>query len=64
MTVKKGDQVFLKPEWQDSGDEKFHWFAVEDEDGGRVKISPAGTGLALAPVSVVQAEMLRATARV
>lgn len=58
MAFRKGDQVFFKPEWQDPGDENFSWFAVEDEDGGRVKISPTGTGLVFAPVHVVATEML------
>lgn len=51
--IKKGDRVFIKPEWQDAGDENFTWHAIEDEDGGRVKISPIDTGLNIHPVTVV-----------
>jgi len=32
--IKKGDRIRIKPEWQDPGDDKFIWVALEDEDGG------------------------------
>jgi len=50
--IKQGERVYIKPEWQDKGDDKLTWQAVEDEDGGRVKISPIDTGLKVAPVTV------------
>lgn len=56
--IKKGDRVKIKPEWQDKGDDLFLWIAIEDEDGGRVRISPIGTGLQLTPNQVVQTSML------
>lgn len=49
----------ILPEWQDPGDEEFRWAAVEDEDGGRVAISPVDTGLPITPVCVVEVAMLR-----
>lgn len=56
--IKKGDIVKIKPEWQDPGDEKFTWFAIEDEDGGRVRITPVDIGLPIPPNQVVTTDML------
>lgn len=47
--IRKGDTVKIKQEWQDAGDELLQWAAVEDEDGGRVRIAALGTGLVFAP---------------
>lgn len=56
--IRKGQKVHIKPEWQDEDDEQFTWIAVEDEDGGRVKIAPIMPNLALPPVTVVETRML------
>lgn len=56
--IRKGDTVRIKPEWQDDGDDTFHWIAVEDEDGGRVRIQATNTGLRFPPNQVVQTSML------
>jgi len=56
--IKKGETVLIKPEWQDKGDEQFLWIAIEDEDGGRVRIAPIGTGLSITPNQVVLTSML------
>lgn len=56
--ICKGQKVHIKPEWQDAGDEEFTWIAIEDEDGGRVKISPVMPDLTYPPVSVVETRML------
>jgi hypothetical protein len=56
--IKKGDIVKIKPEWQDPGDEKFTWVAIEDEDGGRVRIAPVDIGLPIPPNQVVTSAML------
>ena len=56
--IKKGDIVKIKPEWQDANDEKFTWVAIEDEDGGRVRIMPSDIGLAFPPNQVVTTDML------
>lgn len=56
--IRKGNQVFIKPEWQDAGDSKLTWWAVEDEDGGRVLIQPQGTKLTIVPTQVVGVGML------
>lgn len=57
--IRKGQRVHIKPEWQDEGDEDHLWFAVEDESGGRVKISPhMPDDFAIRPVTVVDTAML------
>lgn len=56
--IKKGDTVYIKPEWQDKGDETLHWIALEDEDGARVRIMAIDTGLAFPPNQVVEIKML------
>ena len=56
--IRKGQKVHIKPEWQDAGDGDFTWVALEDEDGGRVKISPLMPELPFPPVSVVETRML------
>ncbi len=56
--IRKGQQVHIKPEWQDDGDDEFTWVAIEDEDGGRVKIMTLMPELRFQPVSVVETRML------
>jgi hypothetical protein len=57
-TIRKGDTIRIKPEWQDPGDDNFIWVALEDEDGGRVRITPTNTGLPIPPNQVVDTNML------
>jgi hypothetical protein len=56
--IRRGDFVVIKPEFQDPGDDKYQWLAVDDESAGRVTISPVGTGLAIPPRHVVRVSML------
>ncbi len=62
--ISKGQQVFLKREWQDPGDDKFTWIAVEDQAGDRVMISPDpfmganGLVMAIRPIQNVDVRML------
>lgn len=56
--IKKGDVVKLKPAYQDPGDDKYTWKAIEDEDGGRVRIMPVDTSLAFPPNYVVEVSWL------
>ncbi|MFY9327485.1 MAG: hypothetical protein WAO76_05620 [Georgfuchsia sp.] len=56
--IKKGDTVKFKPEWQDEGDDNFTWIALEDEDGGRVRIAPLITGMSIQPNQIVNTYML------
>jgi hypothetical protein len=55
--IKAGEVVKIKPQCQDPGDEDITFVAIEDEDGGRVKIQ-AQLGLAINPVHVVNVDML------
>ena len=57
-TIRKGDTIRIKPEWQDPGDDKFIWVALEDEDGGRVRIAPTNTGLTFRPNQIVDTNMV------
>jgi len=56
--IHKGDTVTFKPEWRDAGDDSITFIAIEDEDGGRVKVM-AQLGLPLNPVQVVSVDMLQ-----
>jgi hypothetical protein len=58
--IKKGDEVKIKPEWQDPGDSEFTWVAIEDQDGDRVRIAPTNTGMRLAPQYVIDVSKLEA----
>jgi hypothetical protein len=57
MAIEAGDVVRIRPEWQDAGDDKCTFIAVEDEDGGRVKIQ-AQLGLPINPTQVVNVQWL------
>ena len=58
----KGDIVKIKAEYQDPGDEAFTWVACDDEEKGRVMISPVDIGLPLPPKQVVNVDMLEGRA--
>lgn len=51
--IRKGASILIKPEWQNPGDDKYHWIATENENNGRVKIVPTNTGLPFSPVSTM-----------
>lgn len=55
--IRKGDIVRFKREWRDRGDEGVLFLAMENEDGGRVKVQ-AQLGLAINPVQVVSVNMI------
>jgi len=40
--IRKGQQIHIKPEWQDAGDQNFTWYAIEDESFGLLRIRPIG----------------------
>jgi hypothetical protein len=61
--IRAGQRVHIRREWQDAGDDKFIWVAVEDEDGGRVRISAVNTGLMIASNQVVETRMLEEVAK-
>ena len=53
-----GDVLVIRPEWSDAGDEHFKWIAMEDEDGGRIRIQLMDTGLPLPPNQIVTIDMI------
>jgi hypothetical protein len=56
--IKAGDRIEILPEWQDDGDDKFEWYAIEDEAGGRVAIQPK-MDLPFVPWQRVSRKMVR-----
>jgi len=60
MTMfKRGDEVEILPEYQDKGDDQYRWVCVNDEDKGRVDITPADINLRIPPVYTVQINQIR-----
>lgn len=57
MRIKRNQLIRFKPEWSDLGDEDIVFVAIEDEDGGRVKVR-AELGMTINPVQVVDTRMI------
>tara|TARA_R100001244_G_scaffold106940_1_gene79304 strand:- start:118 stop:471 length:354 start_codon:yes stop_codon:yes gene_type:complete len=55
--IRKGDRITFRPEWQDIGDDRIAFVAIEDEDGGHVRVE-ALAGLRLNPTQVVKTEWI------
>lgn len=58
MTIKRGDVVTFKPEWRDDGDDEITFVALEDEDGGRVRVGALGVLHSFIPNTVVSVDWL------
>ncbi|SMP42403.1 hypothetical protein SAMN06265222_101777 [Neorhodopirellula lusitana] len=58
--IKAGMAVKIKKEYQDDGDEKIVFIAVDNEEKGRVTIQ-AQLGMTINPTQVVKVEWLEAT---
>jgi len=56
--IKQGDKIKIKPEWQDEGDDVAEFIALEDEDGGRVRIGMPGVLVSFMPNQIVQVYMI------
>lgn len=56
-TFHAGDTVYLRPTYQDDGDDMIRWVAIDDESKGRVTIQ-AQLGLPINPTQVVNVEWL------
>ncbi len=56
---KRGDPVEILPEFQDEGDDQFHWVCVSTEEKGRVDITPVDIGMRVPPVYTVQTNQIR-----
>jgi hypothetical protein len=59
MTISKGDYVRILPEFQDQGDDEFDRVVVEGEEKGRITVATLGTGMRIAPTSVLRVEWVR-----
>lgn len=59
--IRKGQQVFIKPEYQDPGDADFIWIATEDQDCDRINIMPIDCPMTIKPISRVDVYMLDQT---
>ncbi len=57
-SIKRDDRVRIKPEWQDHGDDELTWIALEDEDGGRVRIAPVMPDMSYPPNYIVTTDMI------
>ena len=55
--IRKGDVVKFKPKWQDPGDDKIEFRAVDDEYDGRVELV-ASINLPLKPTQIVPIKWL------
>lgn len=58
-SFKKGDVIEILPEYQDKGDAEFTWVVIEDEEKGRVTISPIDSKLTIKPTYVMQASFIK-----
>lgn len=58
---RRGEQIYILPQYQDAGDDRFEWRVIDDEGKGRVTISPVDCGLAITPSQVVGVEMISRT---
>ena len=56
---KRGDEIEILPEYQDEGDDQYRWVCVNDEEKGRVDISPADINLRIPPTYTVQTNQIR-----
>lgn len=56
--IKAGDVVKIKKQFQDAGDDKYTWVAVDDEEKGRVVITPKDHSMKIKPTYTVMVNML------
>ena len=56
--IQAGQQVKLKPEYQDDGDNEHIWIAINTEEKGRVDIQPITSTLSFKPIYTVYVDWL------
>ena len=61
--VRKGDIVEIKKPYQDAGDDKLTWMAVDDEEKGKVMLVPIDSTLSIKPTYVLNVQWLRVVAK-
>ena len=57
-TLVKGQLVTLVPEYQDNNEIPM-WVTMDDEERGRISISPLNSGLNFPPIQTVTTDMLQ-----
>lgn len=58
--ITKGTVVQILKQFQDKGDDQYIWVAIDNEEKGRVTISPVNVALSVKPTYVVKTEWLQA----
>lgn len=56
--LRRGEEIRIKADWQDAGDDKLKWFAYDDEENGRVGIYSPMPEMAIQPWQTVDAYMV------
>ena len=58
--IKQGDRVYIKPEWQDAGDESIEFIAVEILDSQEIKIlvSDRNSSMYIVPTFLLTGKMI------
>lgn len=56
---KRGDHVEILPDFQDQGDDGFTWIVLNDEEKGRVDITPINIGMEVKPIYTVKVEQIK-----
>ncbi len=57
--IKKGQIVEILKQYQDEGDDKLIWMAIDDEEKGRVTVQPINSILKIKPTYVMKVEWLK-----
>jgi hypothetical protein len=56
---KRGDIVEILPEFQDLGDSAFTWIVLNDEEKGRVDITPIDITLSIKPIYTMNTTQIK-----
>ena len=56
---KRDDVVEILTEFQDPGDSSFTWVVLNDEEKGRVDISPVNISLTIKPIYTLKIEQIK-----
>jgi imidazole glycerol phosphate synthase subunit HisF len=55
----KGDIVEILKQYQDIGDDELIWVAIDDEEKGRVTVTPINSTLSIKPTYVMNSDWLK-----
>ena len=58
--IKQGDRVYIKPEWQDAGDESIEFIAVEilDSQENKILVSDRNSTMYIVPTFLLTGKMI------